>query len=410
MPRQPKIQRMARLIQKSGILRSGGNRYLAYIATREGVEKLVPESGYLAYIAQRPRVEKQGNHGLFSAADQVDLKAAMEELSNHPGTVWTVIYSLRRGDAARLGYDRAASWRRLLMAHQGELAEAMRIPAHQLRWYAAYHDEGAHPHVHMVLWSEDPKQGYLSRTGIAKMRSVLTNDIFSEELHELYVQKDLSYRAVTEAARAEMVGLIRAMESSASLYPAIEEKLWELARGLESVSGKKQYGYLRKPLKALVDEIVAELEKVSEVARCYAVWNDLRDQLEGYYKTTPRQHAPLSQQKEFRAIKNQIIREAEQLRSSAAADGQSAAERTQEQDDHGTPERQPAYHLPEFLPPTARLLYHMGRIFRESALPPSNPLGIRVDSKRRRKLMERRMAAGHKLDDHEERQDIQTIG
>ena len=177
------MRQMARLIQKSGILRSGGSRYLRYIATREGVEKLAPESGYMAYIAQRPRAENLGDHGLFSAADQVDLKAAMEELSNHPGTVWTVIYSLRREDAARLGYDRAASWRRLLMAHQGELAEAMRIPAHQLRWYAAYHDEGAHPHVHMVLWSADPKQGYLTRAGIAKMRSKLTNDIFREELH-----------------------------------------------------------------------------------------------------------------------------------------------------------------------------------------------------------------------------------
>lgn len=125
------------------------------------------------------------------------------------------------------------------MAHQGEPAEAMRIPANQLHWYAAYHDEGAHPHIHMVLLSADPKQEYLSRTSIAKMRSVLTNDIFSEELHELYVQKDLSYRAVTEVARAEMAGLIYAMESSVTPYPAIEEKLWELARGLESVSRKK---------------------------------------------------------------------------------------------------------------------------------------------------------------------------
>ena len=360
----------------------------------------------MAYIAQRPRAEKLGDHGLFSAADQVDLKAAMEELSNHPGTVWTVICSLRREDAARLGYACAASWRRLLMAHQGELAEAMRIPAHHLRWYAAYHDEGTHPHVHMVLWSEDPKQGYLTRAGITKMRSKLTNDIFQEELHELYVQKDLSYRAVTEAARTEMVGLIRAMESSASPYPAIEEKLWELARALESVSGKKQYGYLRKPLKALVDEIAAELEKVPEVARCYAVWNDLRDQLEGYYKTTPRQHAPLSQQKEFRTIKNQIIREAEQLREQEGRREGADVLPKQVVSNSSVPGDDKSARI---LSPAARLLYHMGRIFRDNALPPSNPMGIRVDSKRRRKLMERRMAMGHKLDDHEERQDVQTV-
>ena len=400
---------MARLIQKSGILRSGGSCYLRYIATREGVEKLAPESGYMAYIAQRPRAEKLGDHGLFSGADQVVLKDAMEELSNHPGTVWTVIYSLRREDAVRLGYDRAASWRRLLMAHQAKLAEAMRIPAHQLRWYAAYHDEGAHPHVHMVLWSADPKQGYLSRAGIARMRSVLTNDIFRDELHELYVQKDLSYRAVTEAAKAEMAGLIRAMESSTAHYPAIEEKLLELARGLERVSGKKQYGYLRKPLKALVDEIVAELEKVPEVAQCYAVWNDLRDQLEGYYKATPRQRAPLSRQKEFRSIKNQIIREAERLRTSTAADGQSAAERSCGRESHFPATQQKENFITGLLSPAARLLYHMGRIFRDNALPPSNPLGIRVDSKRRRKIMERRMAMGHRQDDHEERQDVQTM-
>lgn len=400
------MRQMARLIQKSGILRSGGSRYLRYIATREGVERLAPESGYMAYIAQRPRVEKQGNHGLFSAADQVDLKAAMEELSNHPGTVWAVIYSLHREDAARLGYDRAVSWRRLLMAHQGELAEAMRIPAHQLRWYAAYHDEGAHPHIHMVLWSENPKQGYLTRAGIAKMRSVLTNDIFREELHELYVQKDLSYRAVTEAARAEMAGLIHAMELSTAHDPIIEEKLWELARGLESVSGKKQYGYLRKPLKALVDEIVAELEKVPEVAQCYAVWNDLRDQLEGYYKTTPRQHARLSQQREFHAIKNQIIREAERLCGQEGKREGTNVLPKQVASDSSVPGDDKSARI---LSPAARLLYHMGRIFRDNALPPSNPMGIRVDSKRRRKIMERRMAMGHKLDDHEEQQDVQTV-
>ena len=199
------------------------------------------------------------------------------------------------------------------------------------------------------------------------------------------------------------------MKLSSAHDPIIKEKLWELARGLESVCGKNQYCYLLKPLKALVDEIVAELEKVPEVAQCYAVWNDLRDQLEGYYKTTPRQHAPLSRQKEFRAIKNQIIREAERLRSSTATDGQSAAERTQEQDDHGSPEGQPAYHISGFLPPAARRLDPMGRIFRDNAMPPYNPIGVRADSKRRRKIMERRMAMGHKLDDHEEQQDVQTV-
>ena len=155
-----------------------------------------------------------------------------------------------------------------------------------------------------------------------------------------------------------------------------------------------------------MDEIVAELEKVPEVARCYAVWNDLRDQLEGYYKTTPRQHAPLSQQKEFHAIKNQIIREAERLRGQEGKREGADILPKQGVSDSSVPGDDKSARI---LSPAARLLYHMGRIFRDNVLPPPNPMGIRVDSKRRRKIMERRMAMGHKLDDHEEQQDVQTV-
>ena len=91
-------------------------------------------------------------------------------------------------------------------------------------------------------------------------------------------------------------------------------KLLELSQSLETVKGKKIYGYLKKPVKAQVDGIVDELEKLPEVAECYEVWNGLRDELESYYKDAPRQRLPLSQQREFRTIKNLIIREAENLR------------------------------------------------------------------------------------------------
>lgn len=318
---------MARLIQKSGYIAAGrGGGYMKYIATREGVEKLsgngpatkkqqqliekllqdFPDSkdsfeykdyqkspsvgnafafisaaldqnvhtlkagsGYMKYISSRPGVERTGAHGLFGSTPSVDLSSALEELERHEGRVWTLIYSLRREDAARLGYDNAAAWRTLLLAHQPEFAEAMKIPPDKLCWYAAYHDAGHHPHIHIMLWSEDPRQGFLTRQGITRMRSKLTNAIFRDDLQNLYQKKDASYKEVTAAAREALRESLQQMENAACGDSLIVQKLLELSRQLESVQGKKVYGYLKKPLKVLVDSIVDDLAKQLEVARCY---------------------------------------------------------------------------------------------------------------------------------------------
>lgn len=364
---------MAKLVQKSGYIKSekaGG--YMKYIATREGVEKLSgngpvtkgqreliqkllrdfpdaeelfeyedycktptlgtasafitmaldanlheidSESGYMQYIATRPRVQRRGTHGLFSSATAVDLNAAMSELEAHEGNVWTIIYSLRREDAARLRYDSAEAWRSLLMMHQTDLANAMKIKPKNFHWYAAFHDEGHHPHIHMMVWSDDPKQGYLTRDGIAAMRSKLTNTIFRDEMKQIYERKDIAYKELTEAAQSAMRELIRSMQHQICDNSVIEENMRQLVQALETTTGKKQYGYLKKPLKLLVDAIVDELAKVPEVAECYEVWNQIREELnECYGNSTPWERLPLSQRKEFRKIKNDIIREAESIR------------------------------------------------------------------------------------------------
>ena len=239
---------MARLIQKSGYIQGGrAARYMEYVAKRDGVEiiqstepvtkkqmqfltkllkdfpdakelfeysdylqtpnrgtasafiaaaldthlhELESESGYMAYIANRPRVEKHGGHGLFSAADVTDLKAAKSELETHAGKVWTFIFSLRREDAERLGYSKAATWQNLLKQESHSTAEAMRIPPEKFRWYAAYHDEGHHPHIHMMAWSDDPKAGFLTQKGIASIRSKMTNEIFRDEMTGVHLDKD----------------------------------------------------------------------------------------------------------------------------------------------------------------------------------------------------------------------------
>ena len=307
---------MKGLIQKSGYIKpgSGGGHYAEYIATRDGVELMEPTAGggYLEYIAERPR-----SHGLFSADGAADLEQTMEEINAHAGPVWTFIYSLKREDAARLGYENGESWRRLLLAHQIELAAAMKIPPSSFRWCAAFHDEKHHPHIHMMVWSTDPKQGYLTEKGIEQMRSKLSNDIFQDELLSLYQEKNLSYQQVRDTAMEAMGRLIREMKSGLCDSPVIAGQMESLAEMLSEVKGKKVYGYLKKPVKVQVDAIVDELARLPEVAECYEHWNRLRDELERYYKDTPREHKPLSQQQEFKAIKNMVIREAEELRLGA---------------------------------------------------------------------------------------------
>ena len=419
---------MAKLIQKSGFLsKKRAGRYMKYIATRDGVEILNEDAEgiYMRYIATRPRAEKHEGHGLFGAEPHVDLEKTIQELKAHEGNVWTIIYSLRREDAARLGYDNAESWRLALLAHQNDFAEAMQIPPEYLHWYAAFHDEGEHPHIHMMLWSDDLRYGFLRKDRLLHMQSVLTNTIYADELKELYIQKDVAYKEVTEAAREVMHDLVERMESVSEPPASIQENLLELALELRTVSGKKQYGYLKKPLKDMVDSIVDELEKLPEVAAYYAVWNGLRDTLEGYYKNRPRQHNPLSQQKEFRAIKNAIIQEAERLRQQMEQAWTASEQKPSQEEEPSSEEtstgasanptlasesassatsyfvRLPSEYL---LNSTIRLFHQMEQIFRDNAAPPSNPMGIRVDSKRRKKLMQKRLAMGHKQDDHEQEQ------
>jgi hypothetical protein len=233
--------------------------------------------------------------------------------------------------------------------------------------------------------------------------------IYADELKAVYVQKDIAYKDVTGAARETMRRIVDRLESVENPPESIQQKLLELALELRTVSGKKQYGYLKKSLKDKVDEIVDGLEKLPEVAEYYAVWNDLRDTLEGYYKAKPRQHNPLSQQKEFRAIKNAIIQEAERLRFQLEESSEQTSVTLTLTDEHISSITSQFARLPSeyLLNLTVRLFHQMGQIFRDNAAPPSNPMGIRIDSKRRKKLMQKRLAMGHKQDDHEQTQDYE---
>ena len=366
---------MARLILKSPYLKCDGNSsvsgYLRYIGTRERVE-LIPDDrpptrkqeqlvrkltkdfpeakgldeysdyeakptkanasafitrtleenwpavqqsdGYMKYIATRPRAERLGDHGLFGDEDGVDLAKAMEELDQYTGNVWTHIISLKREDAARLSYDNAKAWMNLLRANRNDIAAAMNIQPNHFCWYAAFHDEGEHPHVHMMAWSTEPSEAYLAREGIRNIKSTLTNQIFHQEMLHTYEQKSQSRDELVRESRRAIRRLIREMAQSICSHPEIEQKMEQLAGQLETVKGKKSYGYLPKSVKKTVDEVVDKLEELPVVCKCYDQWCALQSEVENYYHDNPREKKKLSQEKEFRQIKNAVIQEAEHIR------------------------------------------------------------------------------------------------
>ena len=288
---------------------------LITLALETNWDKLSSMEGYAKYIALRPRAERLGEHGLFGDDDAVDLAVVADELDHYTGNVWTHIISLHREDAERLGYNHAEAWRTLLRTHRNDIAAAMKIPPEDFRWYAAFHDEGNHPHVHMMAWSVKPNQAYLSKDGIRQIKSTLTNQIFRQELLHVYEQKSKLRDELVVEARKAMLELAKAMREMTCIHPEAEQMIWDLSRQLGQVGGKKTYGYLPKPMKKLVDEIVDQMARLPTVDACYQMWWELQCQVEDYYSEgKKRLRPPLSQQKEFRQIKNAVIKEAEHIR------------------------------------------------------------------------------------------------
>jgi len=283
-------------------------------ALEDNYDRAAKKENYVQYIAGRPRAQRRGSHALFTGSDEsLTLSQVAEEIAHHPGNVWLPIISLRREDAARLGYDDAEQWKSLLTGYAMEMAQAMKIPWDQFRWYAAFHDEGHHPHVHMVCYSADGKSGYLTKEGIAQIKSGLAQEIFRNELTELYRQQTQRRDDLTQRASQVMEGLVQQMEAGTLDNPRLERLMEHLAEKLKNMSGKKQYGYLKAPLKSVVDEIVDELARDPRVAQAYDLWYELREEVLRTYKNDLPERLPLSQQKEFKQIKNMVIQEAVRL-------------------------------------------------------------------------------------------------
>lgn len=304
------VIQMADIILKCRYLspraKSHAGNLIRYIATREGVA-IDKRENYVGYIAMRPGAEKRGAHGLFHAGETpLALSKVAREVVAHEGIVWTNILSITRKDAERLGYETGEAWRTLLKANTHLMADAMKIPAGDLIWYAAFHNEAHHPHIHMVAYSKG-KEPYLSEAGIQKMKSAFAREIFREDLLPLYAMQTERREAIGKETEKTISEIL----SAPAKNPVLIAKFTELSTRLKMVKGRKVYGYLPGPLRKLTDEILTELSKEDALAACYAAWQEGQRSIETIYQDAPRK-APqsLSENKAFRNLKNKIITEA----------------------------------------------------------------------------------------------------
>ena len=378
---------------------------------------------YLDYVSHRPGVQLDGEHGLWCAGGKVrNLSQAVREVAEHTGSVWTPVVAIRREDAERLGYNDADSWRHLVCACAPEIARGYKIPLEHLRWYAAFHRKEDSVHIHMVVFSSDPKEGYLTRQGIQQVKSAFGRRIFQQDLLHVYEQKTEYRNTLSRDAERAMAELIAQMEQGQLQNENLERLILELSRRLQNTKGKKVYSYLPPVAKALVDAIVDELAKDERVAAAYDLWNQMREEVCRTCSEQLPERLPLSKQKEFKAVRNMIIREMLRL---GRCEPPTTDEVVHGFTPSGTPPAQSgmphgAYHPQQKVTHHQRtqthwavshadtaqcvlmLFHNMGRIFQEQSAADTIQAGLHIDKKRRRMLREKRMALGHKADDHEE--------
>ena len=396
---------MAKLITKFRYLKPTKKRkaggYATYIATREGVEKLPQEKTYADYIATRPR-----SQGLFTdVGKEINLRQLSKELNQYQGNLWTVILSLSREDAERLGFDTATRWRDFLRSERSEIAEQFHISQGNLRWYAAFHNEKHHPHVHLMIWSEDEKEGYLSEKGIEKLRSSFAKSIFVQDWCNIYDSYTEERSTLRQESRERMREIIRAINAGTYENQTIENLLLQLARQLSVTTGKKQYGYLKPELKHLVDAIVTEFAKDPRIAEFYNLWYEQKESGIRFYQDEMPERVPLVDNPEFRTIKNMILQEAENLAFANLPDRviqeRHGGEETKQT---GTGNYNPGKHEVNYntnhthtviASTVARLFASLAQLLYES---PDRHKISKIDRKQRRQIDEKKLAQGIKLE------------
>lgn len=357
---------------------------------------------YADYIATRPRAERFGSHGLFTDDGvRVKLNDVSKELDEYEGNVWTVIISLRREDAERLGFNSGERWRDMLRTQTETIAKSFKIPVGDLKWYAAFHNESHHPHVHLMVYSSEQAKPYLTQKGIMNLRSSFAKDIFADDLFSVY-EKQTEHRNALRAQSREMIaGIVSRINNGNYDNPVVENKLLELAERLSKTRGKKQYGYLKADVKAIVNGIVSELASDERIAALYDLWYEQREEVIRTYTDEMPDRIPLVDNPEFKPIKNAVIREAlkilggsltdnkqDEQKSYVANNGPELIDRSL-QEEHSGRER-------DVVLSTARLFHYLSKMIQNQIDSGTQGTMKTTDRKLKRRINEKKYAHGLK--------------
>ena len=383
---------MARIIVKATYLKPTKKRtpgkYARYVATRDGVAKIDDsykyheprsrETTYADYIATRPRAEKMGKHGLFTDAGvEVDLDKVAEELNNFKGTIWTIIVSIRREDAEMTGFDIGERWRNMVRANRDELAKSLKIRPSSMQWYGAYHNESYHPHIHLIVYDKE-NRGYLDKKGIEKIKSDFAHVIFQDEMLNIQNEKTERRNRLREIGKDEIEAIASRINDGGENNAVLQAMFMNLHERLKRHKGKKVYGYLNKNDRALVKDIVDQIESIPSVKELYNLWYDKQEELRRMYSETLIPRVPLSENPEFKTIRIAVIK---------------AAAGLSDQDTHSAFHNEPS---PERVTGTVtRLLNNISRIFEDKFR--DNPERTsKADIKLKRQILEKDEAHGIK--------------
>lgn len=260
------------------------------------------------YVAERPGVEKIGKHGLFSDSDdEIILSQAQKNIAENQGNVWSHVISLTREDAERLGYTTPEMWRNLIMRHTDDIAKAQNVHLENLRWYAAFHNTAHHPHIHLLVYSTDIKEGFLTENGIEQIKSAFANDIFHNELYQVYEKQTAVRDKLRSEAESMMKNLLSELQNNNQFDPQLEQLILKLQSQLRNSKGKKVYGYLQPNVKKTIDQIVAQLAENPVLKKMYEEWCVLEQQKYETYTSTVQKFPPLEENRVFKPIKNAVI-------------------------------------------------------------------------------------------------------
>ena len=271
-------------------------------------DRIATRENYVGYLAKRPGAVKFGTHGLFSQENTpINLNAVMKEVGSHTGNVWTHVVSLRRTDAQRMGYDNLTAWRELVKRQIPNIAKQSKIDLANLKWYAAFHDKETNPHVHIIIYSTDPKEGFLAKQGIEKIRSGFANDIYHDELYHLYGQQTDVRNLIKKKSAEHMKKWMKKIASDSSADAELLQLIAVLQRQLSESTGKKLYGYLKKDTKKTVDEIFKMLAKDRNIQKIYALWCEMEQAKHDVYSSAKVDFPELPDNLQFKSVKNMII-------------------------------------------------------------------------------------------------------